>query len=199
MQKGADLRKPYEELEFTDNFMFVNVLTYYPELCRELLELILKTPIREVRILENEHSIELSYEAKGIRADIFTEDDENTVYDIEMQVSTEPELPKRSRYYHSAIDMEQLDKGSKYKELRKTYVIFICKTSAGKGYRKPIYTFRYRADEEPEKYLEDGSYTVIVNAECDDSGLSDEMKKFLHYIRTGKADTIVICHKRTAI
>lgn len=33
--------KKYEELTFTDDFMFCKILTNNPELCHELLELIL--------------------------------------------------------------------------------------------------------------------------------------------------------------
>lgn len=33
--------KKYEDLDFTDDFMFCKVLTSNPELCKELLELII--------------------------------------------------------------------------------------------------------------------------------------------------------------
>ena len=35
------MAKRYEELSFTDDFMFCKILELHPELCRELLELIL--------------------------------------------------------------------------------------------------------------------------------------------------------------
>ena len=42
------MRKTYDELEFTDDFMFSKILYSNPEICRELLELILDRKIREV-------------------------------------------------------------------------------------------------------------------------------------------------------
>ena len=40
--------KKYEELRFTDDFMFSKVLTNNPEICRRLLELFLDIKIKKV-------------------------------------------------------------------------------------------------------------------------------------------------------
>ena len=40
VEEGALMAKKYEELTFTDDFMFCKILELYPEICRELLELI---------------------------------------------------------------------------------------------------------------------------------------------------------------
>lgn len=34
-----------------------------------------------------------------------------TIYDIEMQVTDTKELPKRTRYYQSMLDLQMIDKG----------------------------------------------------------------------------------------
>ena len=39
------MRKKFNELEFTDDFMFGKVLTTRPDLCKKLLELILGVEI----------------------------------------------------------------------------------------------------------------------------------------------------------
>lgn len=44
---------------------------------------------------------------------------------VMMQVETE-HLGKRTRYYHSHMDMELLESGSDYELLPGNYVIFIC-------------------------------------------------------------------------
>ena len=51
---------------------------------------------------------------------------DNTHYDVEMQVAKKEALEKRTRYYHSQMDMELLVKGKDYSELPKACVIFIC-------------------------------------------------------------------------
>ena len=35
-------------------------------------------------------------------------------------------LPKRARYYRGMIDLNILEKGKDYNQLKKSYVIFIC-------------------------------------------------------------------------
>ena len=77
-----------------------------------------------------------------------------TVYDIEMQVSNTGELPKRSRYYQSMIDLQLIDKGQHYKNLNRSYIIFICPIDAfGKG--RHIYTFESVCKEDNSVFLGD--------------------------------------------
>lgn len=48
------------------------------------------------------------------------------IFDVEMQMSDTLELPKRSRYYQSVCDMDSLEAGKFYSDLKESYVIFIC-------------------------------------------------------------------------
>jgi predicted transposase/invertase (TIGR01784 family) len=56
---------------------------------------------------------------------VYFEDDQNTVYDIEMQNDIQGDLLRRSRYYQSVIDTEQIKAGESYEKLKDSYVIFI--------------------------------------------------------------------------
>lgn len=77
-------RKAYEELTFTDDFMFWNILTSRPELCKELLELILEVKIKEIHPPEGQKTIENSFDSRGVRLDVYVDDDAGTVYDLEI-------------------------------------------------------------------------------------------------------------------
>ena len=68
----------------------------------------------------------MTAKSKGIRLDIYVEDDDNTVFNLEMQTTTYKELPKRSRYYQGIIDLNMIEKGESYDILKESYVIFIC-------------------------------------------------------------------------
>ena len=182
------MTKPYEELEFTDNFMFVKVMSAYPDLCRELLELILQKKIRALQVTDYEKTVLPSYQSHGIRMDVYAEDEENTVYDIEMQAQPEADLPLRSRYYHSVMDMEQLAKGCDYSSLKKSYVIFLCKNVLHAGLCRPKYTFCNRAEEDPGIVLEDNAWTILINAQYKGTDIPSELKDFLTFIRIGKAE-----------
>ena len=68
--------------------MFCMILTTRLDLCKELLELILDIKIRKVEIAEQQKNVDITYDGKGVRFDVYVDDAENTVYDIEMQTTT---------------------------------------------------------------------------------------------------------------
>ncbi len=82
--------------------------------------------IKRIEYPESQKTIDISLPAKSVRLDIYVEDDKNTVYNIEMQTSSNENIPKRSRYYQGMIDLNILDKGGDYSELKKSFVIFVC-------------------------------------------------------------------------
>ena len=146
--------KTYEELEFTDDFMFWNILVYRKDLCKELIELILGVEIKEINLVEGQKTIDPRYDARGIRLDVYVNDELGTVYDLEMQTTTSKYLPKRTRYYQSTIDMNAMKKGELYKNLRKSYIIFFC-TSDVFGKHLPIYTFENICLQDKKLHLGD--------------------------------------------
>lgn len=83
----------------------------------------------------------------------------NTVCDIEMQVVNTGELPKRTRFYQSVLDLQLLDKGQTYKRLKPGYIIFICPFDTfgktGNGGMKYM-TLLMRDRENIEKGIEKG-------------------------------------------
>ena len=117
--------KKYEELTFTDDFMFCKVMQNNPDLCKHLIELIIGKKITMITYPDTQKAIEItSRTEKGIRMDVYVEGDEGTIYDIEMQTSMLSNLNKRARYYQGMIDLNTIERGADYKELRKTYIIF---------------------------------------------------------------------------
>ncbi len=177
--------KPYEELDITDNFLFTKIMYENIELCRKVLELVLGIRISRLVSLQYERTMFPDRNKKGVRFDVFTEDDSRRLFDLEMQVTEEKDLPKRSRYYHSMTDIDQTDKGTLYNGLKETYVVFICKKLKDAKDNLPVYTYRYRCEENGSP-LNDGTTTVFVNASGSSENMSGELKDFLELIRTGK-------------
>ena len=112
-----------QELTIKNNFMFAAVMMD-PQNCQELLELILNIPISYVKV-DTERSLVYDPRYRGIRMDVYVQDENNTRFDVEMQVRTDC-IEKRSRYYHSHMDMDALRSGTEYALLPDSYVIFIC-------------------------------------------------------------------------
>ena len=108
------MKKQLKELTIKDNFMFGAVMTM-PENCKDL-EMVLQTKLSEV-VVSKEKSMIYHPEYKGMRLDVYANDEERTHYNVEMQVSKKPALGRRSRYYQSQIDMELLVSGEEYERL----------------------------------------------------------------------------------
>ncbi len=178
--------KPYEELTFQDDFMFCKVLSTRPDLCRQLAELI--TGRSDVKIAvppQAQKVVKTTYGGHGVRFDIYFGDDQNTVYDFEMQTVLKNELPKRTRYYQSINDNHLLAQGKKYDTLPDMYIVFIC-TEDPFGAGRYEYTFVSRCLEIDALYLEDGMRKIFLNAGVhmlDNSieKISDELKAFIDY------------------
>lgn len=179
--------KSYETLDFTDDFLFCKILTSDLSLAKELLEIILNTEIREVQIAEEQKRIKHLRENRGVRLDVYLKDDENIVYDVEMQTTEEPDLGKRARYYQGMIDLNLLKSGKRYASLNKSFVIFILKHKpVSFPVNLPVYTFRYRCEENPAVELKDDAIKALVNAEGPTDGLSEKLRNFLLYIRDSR-------------
>lgn len=178
-------KKRLQELTIKDNFMFGAVMAY-EDMCRQLLEMVLEFPIERVEV-SKEHSLIYHPEHKGVRLDVYARDENHTHYNVEMQVGKDASLPRRSRYYHSQIDMELLLSGASYPELPDSYVIFICDYDPC-GKEKYKYTFRNCCEEVSSLALEDGSCTIYLST-CgkNDREVSEELVKFLRYVKADLA------------
>ena len=103
-----------------------------------------------------------------------------------MQVQKQPYLPLRGRYYHAAMDINQLHAGADYPELRPTYVIFIC-TFDYYGMEEPIYFFE-KYDVKKSLPYGDGTFTIILNTTCPIEKVPNPLKEFFGYVRSQETE-----------
>ena len=104
-----------------------------------------------------------------------------------MQTTIHANLPKRTRYYQGMIDLNLIERGADYSELKPTYIIFIClEDPFDKG--APVYTMRNRCVEYDDLYLQDESIKVFLNASGSLDQISKELREFLLYVATGKIE-----------
>lgn len=175
--------KAWEELTICDNFLFLRVMRNQ-RLCKRLLEKILCIRIHRISYPVTEKSIDVRYDSKSVRLDVFVEDDKGTLYDIEMQTTdnaSADELPKRSRYYQAMMDMDVLGKGEYYTRLRKSFVIFIC-TFDPFGQGRSIYTFRETCKEDPSLCMGDETTKIFLNSQGSREGIDPDIAAFLDYL-----------------
>lgn len=137
-------------------------------------------------------------DARSVRLDVYVKDNKEVVYDIEMQISDTKELPKRSRYYQSMIDIQLIDKGQHYKNLNRSYIIFICTFDAfAKG--RHIYTFENICKEDNSISMGDESVKIFLNAEGTLNDVSKELKAFLDYVAGKKTEDFYVKRLEEAV
>ena len=102
-----------------------------------------------------------------MRLDVYAKDGNNTLYNVEMQAVKEEALEKRSRYYHSQLDMELLASGEDYENLPQVFVIFICDFDPF-GKRKYRYWFQNCCMEDETLQLQDAVDKVKKDREMED-------------------------------
>lgn len=180
-------KKRLKDLTIKHNFMFGAVMCEGTN-CKELLEMILPFPIERVEI-SKEKSILYHPEYKGVRLDVFAKDEHGTHYDIEMQALQKSSIMKRSRYYHSQMDMEFLLSGEDYDQLPDSYVIFICDFDPF-GERKYCYTFENLCLENTTLRLKDGCRTIFLSTRGkNDADVSESLVKFLKYVHADLSES----------
>ena len=182
--------KPFEELTFSDDFMFGKVMQD-PEICAGVIERLLHIKVDHLEYPELQKVISPYYTSRGIRLDVYVKDSDR-VFDIEMQSTPQDALEKRMRYYQSMLDIDDLIRGSNYDELKESYVIFICKTSPFKkdspDWNHPVYKFETMCRDYPDLIFNDSAYKLIYNASAYETEKDPELRAFLNFVCKNNAD-----------
>ena len=174
--------KSFDELTFTDDFIFYKVMTQNEHICKKVVELCIGRKVNRISYKDGQKTFKVSPDGRGIRLDVYLEDDLQTLYDIEMQTSLQKFIGKRVRYYDSVMTINSLESGEQFEELPNSYVIFICLYDPI-GMGRAVYEFTKREKTDPSVELNDGSTCILINAYGDDSNYSYEMREFLSIIR----------------
>ncbi|MEE1442516.1 MAG: Rpn family recombination-promoting nuclease/putative transposase [Blautia sp.] len=173
-------RKTLQDLTIKDNFLFGAVMSV-EENCKGFLEMVLGFSIAQV-VVSKEKSIVYHPEYKGVRLDIYAEDENHTHYNVEMQMKKKTALGKRSRYYHSQMVMEALTSGEDYETMPDTFVIFVCDFDPF-GEHLYCYTFGNECREKKNVKLDDGSCTIFLSTRGEnEEEVPAELVRFLKFV-----------------
>lgn len=188
MVGNSDIRefdKVWESLQIKNDYIFSKVMRD-KKICIALLEKLLKLKIRDIKYLEEEKAIDIEYVAKSVRLDVYVEED-NRVFNLEMQATSKKEMPYRSRYYQGIIDLNSIEKGARYKELKESYIIFICTFDPFKK-RRARYTFENLCIEDNKIQLKDGTKKIFFNSTDYEKEEDKDVREFLRYVNGEKSD-----------
>ncbi|MEL3907634.1 MAG: Rpn family recombination-promoting nuclease/putative transposase, partial [Treponemataceae bacterium] len=171
-------KKAFEDLTLADDFMFCIVMQE-EAVCLQLLNIVLKNEVGKLIRIIPQDTVAGKNNAKAVRLDIMAEDSAGKLYNIEMQTTSELNIPKRMRYYQCAIDQSSLDKGADYIDLPETFIIFFCTFDYLKK-DLPLYTIKPICKETSEVF-NDGTTKLIVNTNASEKA-EPELRALLQYM-----------------
>ena len=87
------------------------------------------------------------------------------------------------------MDIDELEQGNKFHELKESYIIFICMFDPF-GDNLPIYTVKQVFDENEKHVFDDKTHKIFYNAKAFDK-INDapEIKAFLEYLCKNQVTT----------
>ena len=174
------MRKAFDDLTITDDYMFCMIMQD-KSICTTVLNMVLSRSIGQITDITYQKTFDQLGNAKGIRLDVWVEDGNGSVYDVEMQTAHQQDLAKRLRYYQSVLDVSSLEKGGHYTDLPDSFILFFCPFDyMQKGL--PIYTFKTRCTEDGAIILPNGITQVLVNSAAAQKAQDPELKAFLNYM-----------------
>ncbi len=176
--------KAFRELRFSDDFMFCKVMSSDMALCREVIEVCLGQKIGCLQNLRAQEVRKAVSDGRGVRLDIYADDNENRGIDVEMQKKNSNNIPERSRYYLRMMDTRTLKTGDDLRKLKDAYVIFITQFNIfpEKGLHR--YTLRTRILEDCSLEWDDRQTILILCTQADQDDVSGDLLALLEYIRT---------------
>lgn len=180
MKSFAELRRKYQKdidemCLMDDNFM--SAVLQDKACCELVLGIILNRNDIEVIECETQYTV-TNLHGRAVRLDVLAKDKDGAFLNIEVQRADAEAVPRRARYNSSMIDAANTEKGTAFKDLPETYVIFITENDILKENR-PIYTIN-RVIVESGSVFDDGTHIIYVNSQIrDDTALGRLMHDFL--------------------
>ena len=178
--------KDYEDLTIRDDFMFCYVFKNNPKLCKELISIVTGDNVDDFDYIGSQEAIQITADARGVRLDIMLKAKDGTIYNVEMQNLDKDDIAKRMRYYQSCIDLRELEKGTKFRNLPRSIIVFLCNFDF-KGEGKLRYVFRETAKD--GTLLGDGTEKIIVNLPNYIPAADDALNKLCDFFVTGSGKT----------
>lgn len=116
---------------------------------------------------------------RSIFLDIYAQDADGVVFDVEVQRKREGADPHRARFHSSMLDSKMLKEKQDFKEIHDSFVIFITETDY-MGAGLPLYHVD-RTIKELKTPFNDGSHIIYVNGKYKND--DDPVGKLMHDFR----------------
>ena len=186
-------QKPLKDLNLLDRFLFSQAADD-PDTMRDMLEIILGREVVLKLLPQTEKEQRTHPLNRYVRLDVWAMDEEERIYNAEVQREDTGNLPKRSRFYQALIDSNLLKPGEVgFQRLNPVYIILICPFDLF-GYGLYQYTFQMQCKEVPELSLQDDAVRIFLNTRGQHTeGVSQELIELLRYMEHTTEEVSASC------
>ena len=169
-----------DDISLANDLVFSEVMRQ-PENVKPFLEAVLEKKVAEITYIERQQDMKDGINLHGIRLDVALADADETRYDIEMQTGHAYDLERRIRFYQSSIDRRTLEPAESYRQLRESYIIFVCTDDY---YKRGLALYKRKSVIEGAEDIEydDGSHAYILNAAFTVQNMNEPALEFLRYV-----------------
>ena len=173
-----------DDISLANDLVFSEVMRQ-PENVKPFLEAVLEKKVAEITYIERQQDMKDGVNLHGVRLDVALADADETRYDIEMQTGHAYDLERRIRFYQSSIDRRTLEPAESYRQLRESYIIFVCTDDY---YKRGLALYKRKSVIEGAEDIEydDGSHAYILNAAFTVQNMNEPALEFLRYINAKK-------------
>ncbi len=176
---------PVAPRRLSDRHLFAQVLYENPELCRQVLERVLRLCIGSVEFTAEQAEL-YPPERRAVRCKAQAQDSQASFY-VEMRMDPEGDAARRMRFCHSRFDQEFSEQGCTPEEAPRVFTVFFCLADPF-GFGRPVYTFRRMCDEDASVSFGDGQLDIVLAADGNLSLAPGPVASLLAYLKTGEVD-----------
>ena len=186
-------QKTLKDLNLLDRFLFSQAADD-PDTMRDMLEIILGREVVLKLLPQTEKEQRTHPLNRYVRLDVWAMDEEERIYNTEVQREDTGNLPKRSRFYQALIDSNLLKPGEVgFQRLNPVYIILICPFDLF-GYGLYRYTFQMQCKEVPGLSLQDGAIRIFLNTRGQHAeGVQKELIELLRYMEHTTEEVSASC------
>ena len=186
-------QKTLKDLNLLDRFLFSQAADD-PDTMRDMLEIILGREVVLKLLPQTEKEQRTHPLNRYVRLDVWAMDEEERIYNTEVQREDTGNLPKRSRFYQALIDSNLLKPGEVgFQSLNPVYIILICPFDLF-GYGLYRYTFQMQCKEVPGLSLQDDAVRIFLNTRGQRTeGVSQELIELLRYMEHTTEEVSASC------
>ena len=186
-------QKTLKDLNLLDRFLFSQAADD-PDTMRDMLEIILGREVVLKLLPQTEKEQRTHPLNRYVRLDVWAMDEEERIYNTEVQREDTGNLPKRSRFYQALIDSNLLKPGEVgFQRLNPVYIILICPFDLF-GYGLYRYTFQMQCKEVPGLSLQDGAVRIFLNTHGQHTeGVPQELIELLRYMEHTTEEVSASC------